>query len=69
MRFFFATAKQRKLAAYIYNIKEASGTEVESFDQVGDVMLSFYKDLLGQTPFQRQPIDPVTISQSAILSP
>lgn len=68
-RFFFARAKQRKLATYIYNIKDANGTEVEGFDQVGDVMLSFSKDLLGQIPFQRQPIDPVTISQGAILSP
>jgi len=62
MRFFFARAKQRKLATYIYNIMDTNGTEVEGFDHVGDVMLSFYKDLLGKNPFQRQPIDPVIIS-------
>jgi len=50
-RFFFARAKQRKLATYIFTIKDATGKEVEGFEQVGAVMLSFYKDLLWQTHF------------------
>ncbi|KAJ8422664.1 hypothetical protein Cgig2_014509 [Carnegiea gigantea] len=51
-RFFFARAKQRKLATYIFTIKDATEKEVEGFEQVSAVMLSFYKDLLGQTHFQ-----------------
>ncbi|KAJ8419375.1 hypothetical protein Cgig2_022175 [Carnegiea gigantea] len=33
-RFFFARAKQRKLAAYIYAIQDATGAKVEGFDQL-----------------------------------
>ncbi|KAJ8431545.1 hypothetical protein Cgig2_009623 [Carnegiea gigantea] len=61
-RFFFARAKQRKLATYIFTIQDATGAVVEGFDQVGDVMLSFYKDLLRQTSLQRHPIDPSIVS-------
>ena len=49
-RFFFAKAKQRKLATYIYSLQDASGSRVEGFDHVGEVLYSFYKDLLGETP-------------------
>ena len=34
-RIFFAKAKQRKLASYIYKIKDTKGDLVEGFDQVG----------------------------------
>ncbi|KAJ8431638.1 LOW QUALITY PROTEIN: hypothetical protein Cgig2_001961 [Carnegiea gigantea] len=42
--------EQSKETTYIYSIQAATGAEVEGFDRVGEVMLSFYKDLLGQTP-------------------
>jgi len=49
-RFFFAKAKQRKLSTYIYSFHDASDNEVEGFDLVREVLFSFYKDHLGQTP-------------------
>jgi len=49
IRFFFAKAKQRKLATYFYSPHDASGAEVERFDKVGEVLYSYYKDLLGNT--------------------
>ena len=69
MTFFFTRAKQRKLATYIYTIKDSTRTEVEGFEQVGAVMLSFYKDLLGHVAFQTQPIDLDTLIQGSVLSP
>ena len=59
----------RKLATYIFTIKNATRMEIEGFEQVGVVMLSFYKNLLGQTHFQRQPIDLDTLTQRLVLSP
>ena len=47
-RLFHAKAKQRKLATYIYSIKDANGSTVEGFEQVQQVMLGFYKNLLGR---------------------
>ncbi|KAJ8424331.1 hypothetical protein Cgig2_003526 [Carnegiea gigantea] len=49
--------------------EDATRAVVEGFDQVGDVMLSFYKDLLGQTSLQRHPIDPGIVLQGKVLSP
>ncbi|KAJ8429593.1 hypothetical protein Cgig2_008564 [Carnegiea gigantea] len=46
-KLFFAKAKQRKLATYIYSINDANGNWVEGFDNVGKVMVEFYKRLLG----------------------
>ncbi|KAJ8419812.1 hypothetical protein Cgig2_000653 [Carnegiea gigantea] len=47
-RIFFAKAKQRKLASYIYNIKDAKGDLVEGFDQVGKAMQTYFMALLGE---------------------
>ena len=41
-KFFFAKAKQRKMATYIYTTTNAVGDHVEGFDQVGKVTLPFY---------------------------
>ncbi|KAJ8452547.1 hypothetical protein Cgig2_000136 [Carnegiea gigantea] len=38
------------MAMYVYSFQDATGTEVEGFDKVGEIMLSFYKDLIGQEP-------------------
>ena len=67
-RFFFARAKQRKLSTYFYTIQDATGTELEGFDQVGKVMLDYCKDLLGKAPLHRQSIDSSIITQGAVLS-
>ncbi|KAJ8419335.1 hypothetical protein Cgig2_017699 [Carnegiea gigantea] len=46
-KIFYAKAKQCKLATYIYSINDANGNWVEGFDDVGKVMVEFYKRLLG----------------------
>ena len=47
-RLFFAKAKQRKLATYVYAINDDEGLQVEGFENVGKVMLNFYNKLLGK---------------------
>ena len=47
-RFFFAKAKQRKLSIYIYTIQDDQGKQVEGFEDVGAIMMQFYKRLLGE---------------------
>ena len=37
---FFARAKQRKLASYIYQIENTKGDLVEGFDMVGQIMMT-----------------------------
>jgi len=67
-RLFHAKAKQRKLTTYIFSIHDATGSEVEGFDQVGKVLLDYYKDLLGNTTLPSQSIDASIISQGMVLS-
>ena len=67
-RFFYARAKHRKLASYIFSIQNTTGEVVEGFDKVGDVLLSYYKDLLGQTPLHRQKLDASILSLGALLN-
>ncbi|KAJ8423643.1 hypothetical protein Cgig2_006674 [Carnegiea gigantea] len=62
-RTFFALAKQRKLATYIYPIKDDAGNLVE-----GGLDHSFYKYLLGRQITLRVPIDKEIISMGAVLS-
>lgn len=50
---------------YIYTIKDEDGKVVEDFDQVGKVMLSFYKNLLGKP---RSSIDQEVIKLGLVLS-
>jgi len=47
IRTFFARAKQRKLASYIYQIKDDKGDLVMGFDNVGATMMSYYNTQLG----------------------
>ncbi|KAJ8419461.1 hypothetical protein Cgig2_005509 [Carnegiea gigantea] len=67
-KLFFAKAKQRKLATYIYMIKEEDDRQVEGFDQVGKVMLSFYKNLLRKQFTPRSSIDLEVIKAGPVLS-
>ncbi|KAJ8428177.1 hypothetical protein Cgig2_015618 [Carnegiea gigantea] len=67
-KLFFAKAKQRKLATYVYTLKDAEGMQVEGFDQVGKMMLSFYKNLLGKQFTPRSSIDPAVTKAGLVLS-
>ena len=67
-RLFFAKAKQRKMATYIFSLHDASGVEVEGFDKVGEVLHAFYTDLLGRTYMPHTPLDTSTISLGDSLS-
>ncbi|KAJ8425092.1 hypothetical protein Cgig2_008803 [Carnegiea gigantea] len=65
---FFARAKQRKLASYIYQIKDTKGNLVEGFDRVGQTMMTFYKALLGEKNTIRQIITQEVVNQGPTLS-
>ena len=67
-RLFFAKSKQQKMATYLYSLKDASGTSVDGFDAVGQVMLNYYKQLLGSQPAGRSRIDMEVIGHGAILT-
>lgn len=67
-RFFFAKAKQRKLATYIYHIKDSNGDPVEGFDQVGEMMVKFYKSLLGTRVNHRTPLRKEVLEAGPMLS-
>ena len=67
-RFFFAKAKQRKLATYICSLQDASGDVVEGFDKVGEVLHAFCKDLLGRAYLPHTPLDSSIISLGDTLS-
>ncbi|KAJ8421000.1 hypothetical protein Cgig2_014967 [Carnegiea gigantea] len=65
---FFARAKQRKLASYIYQIRDTKGNLVEGFDRVGQTMMTFYKALLGEQNTIRQIITQEVVNQGPTLS-
>ena len=67
-KIFFAKSKQQKLANYIYTIKDSTGQTVEGFNNVGAVMNSFYRNLLGTQDIPRKSIIPEIISQGPTLS-
>ncbi|KAJ8419228.1 hypothetical protein Cgig2_018522 [Carnegiea gigantea] len=47
-RYFFASAKQRKLATYIYSLHDQNDELIEGFKAVANKMLQFYTKLLGR---------------------
>ena len=55
-KFFFTKAKQRKLSTYIYTIKDDQGNQVEGFKKVGNIMMQFYKKLIGEQPALRSSL-------------
>ena len=66
-RLFHAKAKQRKLATYIYSIRDAIQLLVKGFDQVRHIMLEFYKVLLGKQQRTRKEINLQVIQQGPTL--
>jgi len=67
-RFFYAKAKRRKISSYIYTITDQEGRSVEGFDQVGLTMFQHYKNLLGEQPATRTPIDMDVIALGRVLN-
>ncbi|KAJ8427211.1 hypothetical protein Cgig2_015423 [Carnegiea gigantea] len=67
-RIFFTKAKQRRMATYVYSLKDASGEFVEGFEAIGRIMLDFYKHLLGPQSTVRSRIDMEVIRQGATLT-
>jgi len=61
-RYFFAKAKQRKLATYIYALLDQNDELIEGFEAVANEMLQFYTRLLGRQHVTRDPIDPDIIA-------
>lgn len=60
-RYFFARAKGRKIATYIYSLKDDNGGMVKGLKKVGTVILDFHKNLLGKQFIPRASIDPQVI--------
>ncbi|KAJ8449647.1 hypothetical protein Cgig2_005669 [Carnegiea gigantea] len=67
-RIFYAKAKQRKISSYIYTITDQEGRSVEGFEQVGLTMFHYYKNLLGDQPAARTPIDTDVIALGNVLT-
>ena len=47
-RYFFAKIKQRKTATYIFSMQDDQGQTRQGFLEVKEVMLKYYKNLLGR---------------------
>ena len=60
--------KQRKLATYIYSIKDDAGNLLEGFEVVCHTILSFFKNLLRRQITPKVPIDKEIIIIGAVLS-
>ena len=56
-RFFHAKAKQRKMATYTFSLNDNNGGRVEGFEQVQQVLLHFFEDLLGRKQVTRRDIN------------
>jgi len=48
IRYFFARAKQRKTALYIYELQDEQGRSFQGFPGVAAIMQDYYKRLLGE---------------------
>ncbi|KAJ8421613.1 hypothetical protein Cgig2_010180 [Carnegiea gigantea] len=55
-------------SSYIYTLKDQEGKIMEGFEEVGQAMFKFYKDMLGEQPTVRSHIDMDVIAQGKILS-
>ena len=67
-RVFFSKAKQRKLATYVYSLKDESEAYIEGFNEVGQLMIRYYKNLLGPKSVARANINKEVIYMGAVLS-
>ncbi|KAJ8424407.1 hypothetical protein Cgig2_031782 [Carnegiea gigantea] len=61
-------SKRASVASYIFTIKDDQGNQVEGFEQVGHVMLDFYKGLLGKQMHLRYPIKFDVVEQGPVLN-
>ncbi|KAJ8419448.1 hypothetical protein Cgig2_023654 [Carnegiea gigantea] len=68
-RLFFAKSKQRKMATFIYSLKDINGTMVEGFNNVGKVLLQYYEHLLGPQQIARTSIDMEELFKEGSTSP
>ncbi|KAJ8431896.1 hypothetical protein Cgig2_009963 [Carnegiea gigantea] len=67
-RYFFARVKGRKLAQYIYNIRNERHELVEGFAKVGRIILDFYKNLLGKQSTPRSQLNTNIIQMGPFLT-
>ena len=62
-----AKVKQRKATTYIYSMKDNNGMLEEGFEDVGNIISSYYKELLGSQDIYRAHIDLTVISPGSVL--
>ncbi|KAJ8420991.1 hypothetical protein Cgig2_010630 [Carnegiea gigantea] len=67
-RYFFAKAKQRKTASYIYELQDEQGNVNQGFPAVATILQNYYKGLLGEQDIQRCNIDPQVMSMGNTLT-
>jgi len=67
-RIFFTKAKQKKMATFIYSLEDARGSRVKGFDEVGQILLKYYQQLLGPHHAIRNHINPEIIQQGETIS-
>ena len=67
-KYFFAKAKQRKTASYIYELQDMSGNVVQGFPETARLMQVYYKGLLGEQEVQRGNLDPKVMAMGNSLS-
>ncbi|KAJ8421818.1 hypothetical protein Cgig2_023811 [Carnegiea gigantea] len=67
-RFFLTKAKQRKLATYIYSLKDQNGEKKEGFDEVAKIISSFYSNLLGKQLILRSNLNVEAIRKGPVLT-
>jgi len=56
------------LSSYTYTLIDQEGNRVEGFEEVGQTMFHYYKNLLGEHTQSRTPIDTEVIAQGNILT-
>ncbi|KAJ8426887.1 hypothetical protein Cgig2_002735 [Carnegiea gigantea] len=65
MRYFFTKIKKRKTDTYILSIQNDQGQTRHGFEEVKDVMHTYYQALLGKQPWERFQLDPQVIGKEA----
>jgi len=68
-RLFFAHAKQRKLATYVYSLEDGKGHTQYGFHNVACILHEYYSSLLGPSTQSTTPIDPSFIHLGRCLTP
>ena len=68
IRFFFVNLRQINHSNYVYSLKNEKGDKVEGLQKVAQVMIDYYKKLLGKQKTNRVTMDQEVTQQGPKLS-